>query len=56
MNRIKVISTLEGRFEEAVVAYLFIVNILPVIIIPLLWYESKKVAIVMNNWRDFEVN
>ncbi len=49
-------SSLEGRFEEAVVAYLFIVNILPVIIIPLLWYESKKVVEVINNWTDFEVN
>lgn len=47
--------TLEGRFEEAVIAYLFIVNLLPIIIVPLMWYESKKIASILNSWMDFEV-
>lgn len=55
MNRIKVVNSLDGRFEESVIAYLFIVNILPIIVIPLMWSESKKIAIVYNNWSDFEV-
>lgn len=45
---------MEGKFEEAVIAYLFIVNILPVIIIPLMWYECRKVTTVLNSWCDFE--
>uniref|UniRef100_A0A336LIB2 Gustatory receptor n=1 Tax=Culicoides sonorensis TaxID=179676 RepID=A0A336LIB2_CULSO len=54
LHRIKIIQTLEGKFEEAVIAYLFIVNILPVIIIPLMWYECHKVANVLNSWTEFE--
>ncbi|CAO1403783.1 unnamed protein product [Diamesa tonsa] len=54
VNRIKVVNSLDGRFEESVIAYLFIVNILPIIVIPLMWSESKKIAIVFNNWSDFE--
>lgn len=53
--RIGIISNLEGRFEEAVIAYLFLVNILPIFIIPLMWAETKKIASVMNDWNDFEV-
>lgn len=55
MNRIAIVRTLEGRFEEAVIAYLFIVNLLPIIIVPLMWYESQKVAAIFNSWADFEV-
>lgn len=55
VNRIKIVNSLDGRFEESVIAYLFIVNILPIIVIPLMWSESKKIAIVFNNWSDFEV-
>uniref|UniRef100_A0A182N5Z3 Gustatory receptor n=1 Tax=Anopheles dirus TaxID=7168 RepID=A0A182N5Z3_9DIPT len=54
MNRIEIVRTLEGRFEESVIAYLFIVNILPMLIIPLMWYETRKVAGVVNGWTDFE--
>ncbi|XP_029707802.2 gustatory and odorant receptor 24 isoform X2 [Aedes albopictus] len=52
--RIDIVRTLEGRFEEAVIAYLFIVNILPVLIIPLMWYETRKVSSLLNQWVDFE--
>lgn len=50
----QIVRTLEGRFEEAVIAYLFIVNILPVLIIPLMWYETRKVSNLLNQWVDFE--
>ncbi|XP_065076024.1 gustatory and odorant receptor 24-like [Ochlerotatus camptorhynchus] len=53
-QRIQIVRTLEGRFEEAVIAYLFIVNILPVLIIPLMWYETRKVSNLLNQWVDFE--
>jgi gustatory receptor len=49
-----VVRTLEGRFEEAVIAYLFIVNLLPCIMIPILWSEIGKVATVLNSWSEFE--
>lgn len=55
MNRIKIVQSLEGRFEESVIAYLFLVNILPICIIPMIWIETKKVAQVLNDWTDFEV-
>ncbi|ETN58369.1 gustatory receptor [Anopheles darlingi] len=55
LSRIEIVRTLEGRFEEAVIAYLFIVNILPILIIPLMWYETRKVASIMNGWADFEI-
>ncbi|XP_055639886.1 gustatory and odorant receptor 24 isoform X2 [Toxorhynchites rutilus septentrionalis] len=55
IERINIVRTLEGRFEEAVIAYLFIVNISPIIIIPLMWYETRKVVIILNNWTDFQV-
>ncbi|XP_058055783.1 gustatory and odorant receptor 24 [Anopheles bellator] len=54
LNRIEIVRTLEGRFEESVIAYLFIVNILPILIIPIMWYETRKITSVMNGWADFE--
>lgn len=54
MKRIYVIQSLEGKFEEAVIAYLFIVNTFPIIIIPLMWYEISKVVRTANDWEDFE--
>ncbi|GAB0098478.1 hypothetical protein DMENIID0001_142160 [Sergentomyia squamirostris] len=55
IKRIQIVRNLEGRFEEAVIAYLFLVNLLPVIIVPMMWYESKKVVVVWNHWSDFEL-
>lgn len=52
MNKLQ---NLEGKFVEAVIAYLFIVNLLPIIIVPLMWYEGIKIASILNSWMDFEV-
>lgn len=55
INRIKVVQSLDGRFEESVIAYLFLVNILPVFIIPMMWTETGRFTLVLNSWTDFEV-
>lgn len=55
VSRLRIISNLEGRFEEAIIAYLFLVNLVPILLIPMMWYESKKVAQLLNSWSDFEV-
>ncbi|XP_017863710.1 PREDICTED: gustatory and odorant receptor 63a [Drosophila arizonae] len=54
-NRIHAVRSLSGPFEEAVIAYLFLVNILPIIVIPILWWEARKIARLFNDWDDFEV-
>ncbi|KAG5679676.1 hypothetical protein PVAND_009230 [Polypedilum vanderplanki] len=54
IKRIEIVQNVEGRFEEAVIAYLFIVNLLPIFIVPIMWYEAKKVASILNEWSDFE--
>lgn len=56
IHRVKIVQSLEGRFEESVIAYLFLVNILPIIIVPMIWSETGKFAEVLNDWADFEVN
>lgn len=55
IGRIDVVRSLEGRFEESVIAYLFLVNILPVCIIPIVWTEMNKFTALLNDWTDFEV-
>lgn len=55
INRIKIVQSLEGRFEESVIAYLFLVNILPILIVPMIWTETGKFTKVLNDWTDFEV-
>lgn len=54
-DRIDIIQSLEGRFEESVIAYLFLLNILPILIIPMTWIETSKFTDVLNNWTEFEV-
>nr|QHN69213.1 gustatory receptor 7 [Sirex nitobei] len=54
-NRIKVVVAVEGRFEEAVIAYLFIVYLMPNFLIPIFWYEAPKNAECFNHWRDFQI-
>lgn len=54
-NRIRIVTSLSGPFEEAVIAYLFLVNILPIFLIPLLWWETRKICVLLNDWDDFEV-
>jgi gustatory receptor len=44
----------EGRFEEAVIDYLFTVYLLPIVINPIVWYEAKKLANVVTDWGKFE--
>lgn len=56
INRIKIVQSLEGRFEESVIAYLFLVNILPILIVPMIWTETGKFTKVLNDWTDFEVS
>lgn len=55
MDRIHSISELEGNFVEAVIGYIFIVNLSPMFIVPLMWYESPKIAEYLNIWSEFEV-
>lgn len=55
IHRIEVVQSLEGRFEESVIAYLFLVNILPILIVPMIWTETGKFTKVLNDWTDFEV-
>lgn len=55
MSRLKIIGNLDGRFEEVLISYLFLVNLVPIIIIPFMWYETRKVAQLLNHWADFEV-
>ncbi len=55
ISRIEIVRSLEGRFEESVIAYLFLVNILPVFIIPMMWAETGRFTDVLNSWTDFEV-
>lgn len=55
ISRIHIVQNLEGRFEEAVIAYLFIVNLLQIIIVPILWYEIRKITKLFNDWTEFEV-
>lgn len=55
LHRVRIVRSAEGRFEEAVIAYLFTVYLFPVIFLPILWYETRKAAQVLNGWTDFEV-
>ncbi|KAM3961218.1 gustatory receptor 63a [Aphomia sociella] len=48
-------QTNEGKFEEAVIEYLFTVYLFPMIVVPILWYETRKIAAVLNSWVDFEI-
>ncbi|RLZ02143.1 Gustatory receptor 25 [Cephus cinctus] len=54
-NRIRIVGAVEGRFEESVIAYLFIVYLMPNFLIPLLWYETPKHAECFNHWKEFQI-
>nr|AFH96945.1 gustatory receptor 2 [Chrysomya megacephala] len=54
-NRIIIVTSLSGPFEEAVIAYLFLVNILPIFLIPIMWWETRKICSLINDWDDFEI-
>lgn len=55
LDKVQILRTAEGKFEEAVIEYLFTVYLFPIIVVPIMWYETRKIAGVLNGWVDFEV-
>lgn len=55
LHKVQILRTAEGKFEEAVIEYLFTVYLFPMIAVPILWYETRKIANVLNGWAEFEV-
>lgn len=56
LNKVQILKTSEGKFEEAVIEYLFTVYLFPLTLIPIMWYETRKIAGVLNEWVEFEVS
>ncbi|XP_059225761.1 gustatory and odorant receptor 63a [Stomoxys calcitrans] len=54
-QRIMIVTSLSGPFEEAVIAYLFLVNLLPILSVPIMWWETRKICTLFNDWDDFEI-
>lgn len=52
--KINVTRTAEGRFEEAVIDYLFTVYLVPIFVNILALYEAKKQANVLTQMVSFE--
>ncbi|XP_052754000.1 gustatory and odorant receptor 24 isoform X2 [Galleria mellonella] len=57
LHKVQILRTTgaEGKFEEAVIEYLFTVYLFPMIAVPILWYETRKIAAVLNSWVEFEI-
>lgn len=55
LYRVQTLRTADGKFEEAVIEYLFTVYLFPLTAIPIMWFETQKIADVLNSWIDFEV-
>lgn len=53
-DKLEMVQTTEGRFEEAVIDYLFTIYLVPVIIVPVTWCEGRKMADVFTEWSLFE--
>nr|XP_023022354.1 gustatory and odorant receptor 24 [Leptinotarsa decemlineata] len=53
-DKVEMVRSAEGRFEEAVIDYLFTVYLVPIVINPIAWYEAKKQARVLTNLVAFE--
>nr|AKC58581.1 gustatory receptor 4 [Anomala corpulenta] len=53
-DKVEIVRSTEGKFEEAVIDYLFTVYLIPVVIIPIAWYESSRMASVFSEWMAFE--
>lgn len=49
-DNVETFKSAEGKFEEAVIDYLFSVYFLPLIMVPISWQECKKMALVLNDW------
>ncbi|VVD03609.1 unnamed protein product [Leptidea sinapis] len=54
LNKVQILRTAEGKFEEAVIEYLFTVYLFPMLVIPIFWYETRKIADILNGWVEFE--
>lgn len=55
LHKVEILKKPEGKFEEAVIEYLFTVYLFPLTVIPILWYETRKIAGILNGWVEFEV-
>lgn len=55
LHKVQILRTAEGKFEEAVIEYLFTVYLFPMIVVPIMWYETRRIAAILNGWVDFEV-
>ncbi|XP_046972159.1 gustatory and odorant receptor 24 [Vanessa cardui] len=55
LNKVQILRTAEGKFEEAVIEYLFTVYLFPMLVVPIIWYETRKIAGILNGWVDFEI-
>lgn len=55
LHKVQILRTAEGKFEEAVIEYLFTVYLFPLLIIPVMWYETRKISGILNEWFEFEV-
>ncbi|CAH2010402.1 unnamed protein product [Acanthoscelides obtectus] len=53
-DKVEMVRTAEGRFEEAVIDYLFTIYLVPIVINMLSWYEARKQARVLTNIMAFE--
>nr|AXY83432.1 putative gustatory receptor 17 [Conopomorpha sinensis] len=55
LHKVQILKTSEGKFEEAVIEYLFTVYLFPMIVVPIFWYETSKIGNVLNDWVAFEI-
>ncbi|XP_017774851.1 PREDICTED: gustatory and odorant receptor 24 [Nicrophorus vespilloides] len=53
-DKVEIVKSAEGRFEEAVIGYLFTLYLVPVLMLPVSWYEAIKLVRVFNDWSVFE--
>lgn len=53
-DKVEMVTSAEGKFEEAVIDYLFTVYLLPVVLIPITWFESRRMGSVFTDWVSFE--
>lgn len=53
-GKLENVTAPEGRFEEAVIDYLFTVYLIPIIINIISWYEARKQARVLTKMLAFE--
>ncbi|CAH2232250.1 jg23339 [Pararge aegeria aegeria] len=54
LHKVQILRAAEGKFEEAVIEYLFTVYLFPMLLVPIMWYETRKIAGILNGWVEFE--